>query len=107
MRVVKRGSGWAGAALVLALACAGALQGRAEAAPRGTVDVTVIAVNDIHGNIDPPPGGIGIADPAHPGMTFSIAANKSLGLIDIRAIAPTLAKIMGTRLPSATGKTLF
>ena len=31
------------------------------------IHVTVIAVNDIHGNIDPPPGGLDIPDPAHPG----------------------------------------
>ena len=69
MRTVKRTFAWAGAVLALSLACAGA-----GAAPRGTVAVTVLAVNDIHGNIDPPPGGIDIPDPAHPGKSFNIAA---------------------------------
>ncbi len=36
-----------------------------------------------------------------------IPAGKSLGDIDIRDVAPTLAKIMGTSMPSATGKPLF
>ena len=49
MNSVKQGWGRAltGAVMALALACTGAV-----AAPRGTVDVTVLAVNDIHGNID-------------------------------------------------------
>lgn len=65
---------WAAGAWLLALLAAGAAQG----APRGTVpktvNVTILAVNDIHGNIDPPPGGIDIPDPAHPGKSFNIAA---------------------------------
>jgi len=71
MNSVKQGWGRAltGAVMALALACTGAV-----AAPRGTVDVTVLAVNDIHGNIDPPPGGIDLADPAYPGERFNIAA---------------------------------
>lgn len=52
--------------------------------------------------------------PDHPEMnaTFiingpNVAVNKSLGVIDMRDIAPTLAKIMDVPLPSATGKPLF
>jgi len=51
--------------------------------------------------------------PDHPEMraTFMIAgpgiAKKALGEIDMRDIAPTLAKLMGVPLPSATGKPLF
>ncbi len=52
--------------------------------------------------------------PAHPEMraTFMIAGpglkkKGSLGEIDMRDIAPTLAKILGVSLPSATGKPLF
>jgi predicted AlkP superfamily pyrophosphatase or phosphodiesterase len=36
-----------------------------------------------------------------------IAAGKAMGEIDMRDIAPTLAKIMGVALPTATGKPLF
>src|SRR5665213_2404389 len=60
-------SKWALALLLLSLT-------GTEATAPGTVDVTVIAVNDVHGNIDPPPGGIGIPDPAHPGQSVNIAA---------------------------------
>ena len=67
MRKVKQSCLWA--CVLLAMACAGA-----QGAPRGTVAVTVLAVNDIHGNIDPPPGGIDIPDPAHPGKSLNIAA---------------------------------
>lgn len=52
--------------------------------------------------------------PTHPEMrsTFIIngpglAAHGSLGEIDMRDIAPTLAKILKVSLPSATGKSLF
>jgi 5'-nucleotidase len=38
------------------------------------VNVTILAVNDIHGNTDSAPGGIDIADPAHPGAHINIAA---------------------------------
>jgi 5'-nucleotidase len=62
-----RGMGWTGILAMLLLT-------GAQAAPGGTVPVTVIAVNDIHGNIDPPPGGVDIPDPAHPGKSFNIAA---------------------------------
>ena len=36
-----------------------------------------------------------------------VATDRSLGEIDMRAIAPTLARIMGVRLPSATAKPLL
>jgi len=52
-------------------------------------------------------------DPATPEMrsTFliegpGIAAGKNLGSIDMRDIAPTLAKLMGARLPQAQGHAL-
>lgn len=69
MNSVKQSWAWAGILAVLMLAAA-----PASAAPRGTVDVTVLAVNDIHGNVDPPVGGIDLPDPAHPGKTFNVAA---------------------------------
>lgn len=63
-----------------------------------------------------PPANLGTHGyfPAHAEMRSSflisgpgIAAGKSLGEIDMRDIAPTLAKIMNVSLPSATGKPLF
>ncbi len=36
-----------------------------------------------------------------------IPAGRSLGLMDMRAIAPTLAQILGLRLPSAEAKSVF
>src|SRR6516162_7903465 len=33
-------------------------------APGATVDLTILAINDFHGNLKPPDGGIVIADPA-------------------------------------------
>jgi len=52
--------------------------------------------------------------PTHPEMraTFmidgpGIPKADALGDIDMRDIAPTLAKILGVQLPSATGKAIF
>jgi 5'-nucleotidase len=53
-------------ALLLVLLAAGA-----QAAP---VHVTILAINDVHGNLEPPPGGLPVADPAHPGKNITIAA---------------------------------
>jgi hypothetical protein len=36
-----------------------------------------------------------------------VPAGRSLGLIDMRDIAPTLARCLGIALPSADGKTLL
>lgn len=38
------------------------------------VKVTLLAINDFHGNLKPPEGGIRIQDPEHPGRTQQIAA---------------------------------
>jgi 5'-nucleotidase len=48
------------AAVTLALALHAALPARAQTAP---VDLRILAINDFHGNLRPPPGGIQIADP--------------------------------------------
>ncbi len=48
------------AAMVLAVALDPASRASAEAAP---VELRILAINDFHGNLRPPPGGIGIADP--------------------------------------------
>jgi 5'-nucleotidase len=54
-------------ALVAALMVGAVAAPRAQqvaAPPAATVDVTILAINDFHGNLRPPAGGIVIADPA-------------------------------------------
>ncbi len=38
------------------------------------VPVKILAINDFHGNLLPPPGGIRIKDPAHPGAKIAVPA---------------------------------
>ena len=45
--------------LIAASALALAAAGTATAAPAGTVDVQILAVNDFHGNLQPPTGSSG------------------------------------------------
>ncbi len=61
--------GWVVVVLLLAVPCLGA-----GAAPQPPVEVTILAINDLHGNLLPPPGGVTEADPAHPGQNINIAA---------------------------------
>jgi 5'-nucleotidase len=42
--------------------------------PAEPVQVKVLAINDFHGHLKAPPGGIRIADPAEPGKTVVVAA---------------------------------
>ena len=42
--------------------------------PAALVQVKVLAINDFHGNLKPPLGGIRIQDPANPGKTVSVEA---------------------------------
>jgi 5'-nucleotidase len=63
-------------ALVVAL-LASLLAGCAQPpAPRATapIAVKVLAINDFHGNLTPPPGGIRIKDPADPDKTVAVPA---------------------------------
>lgn len=41
---------------------------------RAPVDVTILAINDFHGNLEPPAGGIRIADPADATKTIAVEA---------------------------------
>jgi 5'-nucleotidase len=59
------------AALVLAVAAGPASRANAQAAP---VEVRILAINDFHGNLRPPPGGIAIADPADKTKKIAVAA---------------------------------
>ena len=59
------------AALVLAVAADPPPRALAQAAP---VEVRILAINDFHGNLRPPPGGIEIADPADKTKKIAVAA---------------------------------
>ena len=56
---------------ITALVLATGLDGVAQAAP---VDLKILAINDFHGNLRPPPGGIRIADPDDNTKKLTIAA---------------------------------
>ena len=58
------------AAIALALACA--LPVRAESA--APVELRILAINDFHGNLRPPPGGIRIGDPEDKTRKVTVAA---------------------------------
>ncbi|HEY6354505.1 MAG TPA: metallophosphoesterase, partial [Burkholderiaceae bacterium] len=42
--------------------------------PTGPVEVKILAINDFHGNLKPPQGGIRIRDPQDAGKTVNVAA---------------------------------
>jgi 5'-nucleotidase len=62
------------AALALALALHPAPPALAQAAP---VDLRILAINDFHGNLRPPPGGIVIADPDDKTKKVTVPAGGS------------------------------
>jgi 5'-nucleotidase len=51
------------AAVAAAISFAGIATHAAAQAPPSLVDVKILAINDFHGSLKPPPGGIAIADP--------------------------------------------
>jgi 5'-nucleotidase len=60
-----------------ALAIAALLAGCATPRPTEAVAVKVLAINDFHGNLKPPAGGIRIKDPADPAKTITVPAGGS------------------------------
>jgi 5'-nucleotidase len=62
------------AALTLILALDPSSHALAQAAP---VDVRILAINDFHGNLRPPPGGIQIADPGDKTKKITVPAGGS------------------------------
>jgi 5'-nucleotidase len=62
------------AALMLAIALEPASRADAQTAP---VDVRILAINDFHGNLRPPAGGIRIADPADKTKKIAVEAGGS------------------------------
>lgn len=61
------------AAALLMLMQAG-IASRASAQDNPRVDVTILAINDLHGNLKPPPGGIRIVDPNDKTKKINVAA---------------------------------
>src|SRR5882762_1589344 len=59
------------AAVMLAIAPDPCSRAMAQAA---SVDVRILAINDFHGNLRPPPGGISIADPGDKTRKITVAA---------------------------------
>jgi 5'-nucleotidase len=72
------GATWRAACIAAFISAIGAslLAGCATPPPRATapVAVKVLAINDFHGNLLPPLGGIRIRDPADPSKTVNVAA---------------------------------
>ncbi|WP_024510346.1 bifunctional metallophosphatase/5'-nucleotidase [Bradyrhizobium sp. ARR65] len=62
------------AALALACAFASSLPARADNTP---VDLRILAINDFHGNLKPPPGGIRITDPNDASKKVAVPAGGS------------------------------
>ena len=60
------------AALTLTMALGAAWQ--AEAQTTTPVDLRILAINDFHGNLRPPPGGIRIADPGDKSKKIAVEA---------------------------------
>jgi 5'-nucleotidase len=62
------------AAVMLVIALDPAPRAEAQAAP---VELRILAINDFHGNLRPPPGGIGIADPDDKTKKIAVPAGGS------------------------------
>jgi 5'-nucleotidase len=60
--------------LAAALLAAALLAGCATPPPAEPVKVKILAINDFHGNLKPPLGGIRVKDPANPGKTMNVDA---------------------------------
>ncbi len=63
--------------LLTALLLAPALSPVAAQDQRPPVELRILAINDFHGNLEPPPGGIRISDPADATKKVSVAAGGS------------------------------
>jgi 5'-nucleotidase len=78
------------------------------AAPRPTtpVEVKILAINDFHGNLKPPQGGIRIRDPQDPSKTVNVPAGGSehmaTALAELRAKNPNHIFVAAGDLVGAT-----
>jgi 5'-nucleotidase len=72
----------------------------------GPVKVKVLAINDFHGNLKPPQGGIRINDPANPGKTINVAAggaeHMATAVAELRAKNPNHVFVAAGDLIGAT-----
>jgi 5'-nucleotidase len=92
------------AALVAAACLAGC------ATPRATapvpVPVRVLAINDFHGHLRPPPGGLRTADPARPGQPLTLPAggaeHLATAVAELRAGSPNHIFVAAGDLVGAT-----
>ncbi len=74
------------AAVMLAIALDPFSRATAQAA---SVDLRILAINDFHGNLRPPPGGINIADPGDKTRKITVAAGGAAG--DLIGASPFLS----------------
>jgi len=92
--------------VVLSLAALALLVGCATPRPSGPVPVKLLAINDFHGNLKPPAGGIRIKDPADPGKTVVVPAGGAEHLAtavnELRAKNPNHAFVAAGDLIGAT-----
>lgn len=65
---------WIAPIAALLLAAAGWYIARSGFTLRRPVELTILALNDFHGNLQPPPGGIRVADPADKAKKIAIPA---------------------------------
>lgn len=95
----RRCAGLALCALALLVACA---------APRPTtpVQVKILAINDFHGNLKPPQGGIRIRDPQDPSKTVNVPAggaeHLATAVAELRAKNPNHIFVAAGDLVGAT-----
>ena len=78
------------------------------ATPRATapVPVRVLAINDFHGHLRPPPGGLRTADPARPGQALTLPAggaeHLATAVAELRAGSPNHIFVAAGDLVGAT-----
>jgi 5'-nucleotidase len=74
--------------------------------PSGPVQVKVLAINDFHGNLKPPQGGIRIKDPADPAKTVNLPAggaeHLATAVAELRAKNPNHVFVAAGDLIGAT-----
>lgn len=92
--------------LLVSLVAVALLAGCATPRPSEPFQVKVLAINDFHGNLKPPQGGIRIKDPADPSKTVSVPAggaeHLASALNDLRAKNPNHVFVAAGDLIGAT-----
>ena len=92
--------------VLIAILTAVWLAGCAPVRPNEPVAVTILAINDFHGNLKPPPGGIRIKDPANPERVVNVAAggaeHMATAVAELRANNPNHIFVAAGDLIGAT-----